>query len=103
LLSISGQRTSRFISLADKIAFLNEDREDIHICMVTDGSNYRLIQFKDNVINPGKTEDWIYEGFGYSYKNKGVQFRIVSSLSDQVWMKLDTTKKSVQTILMTRI
>lgn len=97
-LKISSHRTTKFKKLQDKINFLNNVDCDSYICLARPQKkthNYRLIYFPKSVIDYSSlkwTETYKkngeFTGWEGRNENNTIIVRIVSSMSDQVWIDI---------------
>lgn len=98
-LIISGQRTTSFNTIEEKINFLSDKKEDVYLCLAKTKTHYKLLSFDSSVVDFGKSDEWVCTNAGWEYSRKGVQIKIVRNMSDQVWINIDTSVMDVEEIL----
>tara|TARA_B110000503_G_C6972079_1_gene339619 strand:+ start:61 stop:627 length:567 start_codon:yes stop_codon:yes gene_type:complete len=106
ILEISSHRTTTYKTLQDKIEFLKSRDYDSYICLARPNKdqqhNYNLIYFNKNVINYDSL-NWVdtygkngsHSGWCGKNKDDTITVKIIKSMSDQVWIRLNINKVKI--------
>lgn len=102
ILTLSGSRTGRHKTIEEKVNFISLSHDDVIVTLSECGDKYKMFFIPSNLLYFGKPLEWSYKITHWKFDGDIMSCKIKRSMSDQLWMNIDTNHPDIHCLLETR-